>query len=134
MWENSLPHLNGTDEESIAVVDAIIMYRHVFHSHHRSHSVVVSTPDFESGIVGSNDTSYLCCGNPSGSKPFFPAPASRRSSISAREYNISKLIEMIYTKLIKCLFVLQTYPASTKCAVTGISVRLSRGGGAFSAG
>ena len=95
---------------------------------------MVSTPDFESGIVGSKDTWYLCCGNPSGSKCFFLAPASRRSSISASEHNISKLIEMIYTKLKKCLFVLQTYSASTKCAVTGISVRLSRGGGAFSAG
>lgn len=138
MWDNSLPHLNGTDEESIAVVNncmhAMIMYCHVFHSLHRSHSVVVSTPDFESGIVGSKDTSYLCCGNPSGSKLFLIAPASRRSSTSASEHNISKPIEMMYTKLKKCLFVLQTYSASTKCAVTGISVRLSRGGGAFSAG
>ena len=115
MWDNSLPHLNGTDEESIAVVDAIIMYCHVFRSHHRSHSVVVSTPDFESGIVGSKNTSYLCSGNPSGSKLFLLAPASRRSSTSASEHNISKPIEMMYTKLKKCLFVLQTYPASTKC-------------------
>ena len=76
MWDNSLPHLNGTDEESIAVVNncmhAMKLYNHVFLENHRSHSVVVSTPDFESGIVGSKDTSYLCCGNPSGSIPFIP--------------------------------------------------------------
>ena len=71
MWDNSLPHLNGTDEESIAVVNncmhAMTIYNYVFLENHRSHSVVVSTPDFESGIVGSKDTSYLCCEIPSGS-------------------------------------------------------------------
>ena len=82
MWDNSLPHLNGTDEENIAVVNnfmhAMIMYCHIFLKFHRSHSVVVSTPDFESGIVGSKDTSYLCCENPSGSKFFLLAPGVQK--------------------------------------------------------
>ena len=48
---------------------------------HCSHSVVVSTPDFESGIVGSNDTMCLCSEIPSGSNFFSEVNAALQQQL-----------------------------------------------------